>query len=87
MLFIPNSVGDGGVTQKNLDEIIKTGLEESVHLEYKRELNSNNKIAKTLSSFANSDGENQRLIVEIWQIQNEVVEYYNNLWLWLNITL
>jgi len=37
-------------------------------------------------SFSES-GENQRLIVEIWQIQNEVVEYYNNLWLWLNITL
>ncbi len=58
MLFIPKGVGDGGITQKNLDEIIGMGLEESIHLEYKRELNSNNKIAKTLSSFANSDGGN-----------------------------
>ncbi len=37
-------------------------------------------------SFSES-GENQRLIVEIWQIENKGVEFYSNLFIWLNITL
>lgn len=58
MLFIPKNVGDGGITQEDLDQIIRLGIEESIHLEYKRELNKNKDIAKSLSSFANSDGGN-----------------------------
>ena len=58
MLFTPKSVGDEGIKQENLDQIIKLGIEESIHLEYKRELNNNKDIAKSLSSFANSDGGN-----------------------------
>ena len=58
MLFVAKDVGDDGITQEDLDQIIKLGIEESIHLEYKRELNNNKDIAKTLSSFANSDGGN-----------------------------
>jgi len=43
---------------QDLEKIIQLGIEESIHLEYKRELNNNEKIAKTISSFANSDGGN-----------------------------
>ena len=32
-------------------------------------------------------GENQKIIAEIWQIKNKVVDYYNDLWRWLNITI
>lgn len=31
-------------------------------------------------------GANQRIIVELWEVQNEVEKFYNNLYLWLNIT-
>ncbi len=58
MLFFPKNVGDKRIIQEDLDHIIKMGIEENIHLEYKRELNSNKNIAKSLSSFANSDGGN-----------------------------
>jgi len=58
MLFKPNIVKDKGINQEDLDKIIELGIEENIHLEYKRQLNNNEKIAKTLSSFANSDGGN-----------------------------
>ena len=58
MLFFPKNVGDKRIIQEELDDLIKMGIEENIHLEYKRELNSNENIAKTFSSFANSDGGN-----------------------------
>ncbi len=58
MLFIPKNLGENGITEIDLLGIINNGIEESIHLEYKRQLNDNEKIAKTLSSFANSDGGN-----------------------------
>jgi len=58
MLFTPKDVGDKVILQENLEEIIKLGIEENIHLEYKKELNNNKNIAKSLSSFANSDGGN-----------------------------
>lgn len=31
-------------------------------------------------------GEEQIIIVELWQIKNNIEEYFNNAWMWLNIT-
>ncbi len=58
MLFFPKNIGDKRIIQEDLDNLIKMGIEENIHLEYKRKLTSNEKIAKSLSSFANSDGGN-----------------------------
>jgi len=58
MLFKPTDYENNGITKEDLEKLIEYGVEESIHLEYKKQLNNNDKIAKVLSSFANSDGGN-----------------------------
>ncbi|MFX1396843.1 MAG: helix-turn-helix domain-containing protein [Promethearchaeota archaeon] len=59
MLVTPNNFNSNWINQEFLKNLILDGIEESIHLEYKRELGNNNaEIAKDISSFANSDGGN-----------------------------
>ncbi|HEC41066.1 hypothetical protein LCGC14_0473920 [marine sediment metagenome] len=74
MHFTPNNVKDDSITQEDLDHIIKLGIEESIHLEYKRELNNNKDIAKLFTSFANSDGGN--IIYGILEDSHKPIEIY-----------
>jgi len=46
------------VNQKYIQLLIENGIEESIHLDYKKKLGLNAEIAKDLSSFANTDGGN-----------------------------
>ena len=43
-------------------------------------------ISEILNISFSQSGANQRIIVELWEIKNEVEEFYSNLYLWLNIT-
>jgi predicted HTH transcriptional regulator len=46
------------INQDYIESLIESGIEESLHLDYKESLGSNAEIAKDISSFANSDGGN-----------------------------
>jgi len=50
-------------------------------------IHKENWISERINISFSEPGENQKIIVEIWQIKNKVVEFYNKLWMWLNITL
>jgi len=47
---------------------------------------NNNWISVKLNVSFSELGENQIIIAELWQIKNDIEEYYNILWLQLNIT-
>ena len=58
MLITPKKFEEININQKFFETLISNGIEESQHLEYKKQLGSNPEIAKDISSFANSDGGN-----------------------------
>lgn len=56
MLITPNRFEK--INQEFLENLIKSGIEENINLDYKRQLDNNSEIAKDLSAFANSEGGN-----------------------------
>jgi len=70
MLITPDRFNE--VNQDFLESLIKNGIEENIHLDYKEQLGSNAEIAKDLSSFANSDGGN--IIYGIREVNNRPTE-------------
>ena len=50
-------------------------------------IHKENWISERIDVSFSEPGENQRLIVEVWQIKNKDVEFNSNLWMWLNITI
>lgn len=70
MLITPDRFND--VNQDFLESLIKNGIEENIHLDYKERLGNNAEIAKDLSSFANSDGGN--IIYGIREVNNKPKE-------------
>lgn len=70
MLITPDQFNE--VNQDFLESLIKNGIEENIHLDYKEQLGSNAEIAKDLSSFANSDGGN--IIYGIREVKNKPTE-------------
>ena len=70
MLITPDRFNE--VNQDFLESLIKNGIEENIHLDYKEKLGNNAEIAKDLSSFANSDGGN--IIYGIREVNNKPTE-------------
>lgn len=70
MLITPDRFNE--VNQDFLESLIKNGIEENIHLDYKEQLGSNAEIAKDLSSFANSDG--GIIIYGIREVNNKPTE-------------
>ena len=59
MLVTLNNFSPNRINQIFLENLIKNGIEEDQHLDYKSKIDKNNaEIAKDISSFANSDGGN-----------------------------
>lgn len=57
MIIAPNKLTQENINQAFFEQLIQDGIEEDVHLDYKREIDNNSgEIAKDLSAFANSDG-------------------------------
>jgi uncharacterized membrane protein len=45
-------------------------------------------ISEMLNVSFSQPGADQRIIIELWEIVNSITEkFYNNLWLWLNVTV
>ncbi len=70
MLITPDQFNE--VNQDFLESLIKNGIEENIHLDYKEELGSNAEIAKDFSSFANSEGGN--IIYGMQEVNNKPTE-------------
>ena len=58
MLITPKKFEETNINQKFFETLISNGIEENIHLDYKKQIGSNAEIAKDFSSFANSDGGN-----------------------------
>ena len=57
MILPPNKLIEKHINQAFFEQLIQDGIEEDLHLDYKREIDTNSgEIAKDLSAFANSDG-------------------------------
>jgi len=57
MIISPNKLVEKNINQAFFEQLIQDGIEEDLHLDYKREIDANSgEIAKDLSAFANSDG-------------------------------